>query len=156
MLTKETINETLSKIKSEKVREKIKHVYLAGVQIITKALFPENLNTSIVLSLHDKRLIQTHESHLQSIQGNLIYIKLMFTCYPKNNINLKDKDFDNSLSLYFKLLRNDFMKEKNNVMTMYYSALYTLTNSNYGRIYQDKLFIEIKEEYREIAEIIEP
>ena len=70
----------------------------------------------------------------------------MFTCYPKYNINLGDKDFDNSLSLYFKFLRNDFMKEGNNVMTMYYSVLYTLSNSNYGRIYQDKPFIEISDE----------
>ena len=80
----------------------------------------------------------------------------MFTCYPKYNINLGDKDFDNSLSLYFKFLRNDFMKEGNNVMTMYYSALYTLSNSNYGRIYQYKSFIEISDECREIEEIIEP
>ena len=80
----------------------------------------------------------------------------MFTCYPKYNINLGDKDFDNSLSLYFKFLRNDFTKEDNNVMTMHYSALYTLTNSNHGRIYQDKPFIEINGECREIAEIIEP
>ena len=79
------------------------------------------------MSLHDKILIKTHESHLGSIQGNLAYTKVMFTCYPKYNINLGDKDFDDSLSLYFKLLRNDFMKEENNVMTMYYNALYTLT-----------------------------
>ena len=46
----------------------------------------------------------------------------MFTCYPKYNINLGDKYFDNSISLYFKFLRNDFMKEGNNVITMYYSA----------------------------------
>ena len=98
LLTKETINETFNKIKNEKVREKIKYVYLAGVQIIIKSLFPENLNTPIVLSLHDKRLIQTHESHLGSIQGNLTYTKLMFTCYPKYNINLGHKDFDNSLN----------------------------------------------------------
>ena len=158
LLTKETINKTISKIKNEKVREKIKHVYLTGVQIVIKSLFPENLNTLIVLSLHDKRRIQIHESYLGSIQGNLAYTKLMFTCYPKYNINLGDKDFDNNLSLYFKFLRNDFMKEGNNVMTMYYSALYTLSNSNsnYGRIYQDKSFIEISDEYREIDEIIEP
>ena len=74
----------------------------------------------------------------------------MFTCYPKYNINLGDKDFNNSLSLYFKFLRNDFMKENNNVMTMYYNALYTLSNSNYERIYQDKPFIEISEECREL------
>ena len=80
----------------------------------------------------------------------------MFTCYPKYNINLGDKDFDNNLSLYFKILRYAFMKEGNNVMTIYYSALYTLSNSNYGRIYQDKPFIEISDECREIAEIIEP
>ena len=86
LLTNETINETLCKIKKEKVREKIKYVYLAEVLIIIKSLFPENLNTPIVLSLHDKRLIQTHESHLGSIQGNLAYTKLMFTCYPKYNI----------------------------------------------------------------------
>ena len=70
LLTKETINETLRKIKNEKVREKIKYVYLERVQIIIKALFPKNLNTPIVLSPHDKRLIQTHESRLGSIQGN--------------------------------------------------------------------------------------
>ena len=80
LLTKDTINETLSKIKNEKVREKIKYVYLAGVQIIIKSLFIENLNTPIVLSLHDKRLIQTHEIHFGSVQGNLAYTKLMFTC----------------------------------------------------------------------------
>ena len=39
---------------------------------------------------------------------------------------------------------------------MYYSVLYTLTNSKYGKIYQDKSFIEISDECREIAEIIEP
>ena len=39
---------------------------------------------------------------------------------------------------------------------MYYSALYTLTNSSYGRIYQDKPFIEISDECREIIKIIEP
>ena len=78
----------------------------------------------------------------------------MFTCYPKYNINLGDKDFDNGLSLYFKFLRNDFMKEDINVMTMYYNALYILSNSNYGKIYQDKLFIEISDECKEIAEII--
>ena len=57
LLTNETINETLSKIKNEKVREKIKYLYLARVQIIIKLLFSENLNTPIVLSLHDKRRI---------------------------------------------------------------------------------------------------
>ena len=41
-------------------------------------------------------------------------------------------------------------------MTMYYSVLYTLSNSNYGRIYQDKPFIEISDECTEIVEIIEP
>ena len=40
------------------------------------------------------------------------------------------------------------MKEGNNVMTIYYSALYTLSNSNYGKIYQDKTFIEISDECR--------
>ena len=34
--------------------------------------------------------------------------------------------------------------------------MYTLSNSNYGRIYQDKPFIEISDECREIVEIIEP
>ena len=80
----------------------------------------------------------------------------MFICYPKYNINLGDKDFDNSLSLYFKFLRNDFMKEGNNIITMYYSALYTLSNSYYEKIYQDQPFIEINDECKEIVKIIEP
>ena len=84
------------------------------------------------------------------------YTKLMFTCYLKYNINLGDKDFDNSLTLYFKFLRKNFMKEDNNIMTMYYSALYTLSSSNYGRIYQDKPFIEINNKCKEIVEIMEP
>ena len=79
----------------------------------------------------------------------------MFTCYLKYNINLGDKDFDNSLNLFFKFLRNDFMKESNNVMTMYYNALCAISNSNYGKIYQDKSFIEISDECKEIVEIIE-
>ena len=47
------MNETLSKITNDRIREKIKYVYLAGVQIIIKSLFLETLNTPIVLSLHD-------------------------------------------------------------------------------------------------------
>ena len=47
------------------------------------------------------------------------------------------------------------MKEDNNVLTMYYSALHTLSNSNYGKIYRDKPFIEISDECKEIVEIIE-
>ena len=38
LLTKETINETLSKIKNEKVREKIKYVYLVRVLMKIKSL----------------------------------------------------------------------------------------------------------------------
>ena len=41
-------------------------------------------------------------------------------------------------------------------MIIYYSALYTLSNSNYEIIYQDKPFIEINDGCREITEIIEP
>ena len=100
------------------VSRRKKYVYLAQVKIIIKKLFPGNLNAPVVISLHDKRLIQTNENHLGSIQGNLAYTKLMFTCYPKYKFNLGDTDFDNSLSLYFKFLRNDFMKEGNNVMTI--------------------------------------
>ena len=37
-----------------------------------------------------------------------------------------------------------------------WGVTYTLSNSNYGRIYQDKPFIETSDECREIAEIIEP
>ena len=48
------------------------------------------------------------------------------------------------------------MKKDNNVMTMYYSALYTLTNSKHGRIYQDKPFVEINDKCREVVEIIKP
>ena len=42
------------------------------------------------------------------------------------------------------------MKEDNNVMTMYYSALYTLSNSNYEKIYQDKPFIEISDDVEKL------
>ena len=80
----------------------------------------------------------------------------MFTCYPNYNINIGDKYFDNSLSLYIKFLMNDFMKDSINVMTIYYSVLYTPSNSNYEKIYQDKPFIEICDECKEIVEIIEP
>ena len=48
------------------------------------------------------------------------------------------------------------MKEGNNVLTMYYSAFCTLSNSNYRRIYQDKPFTEISDECREFSKIIEP
>ena len=41
-------------------------------------------------------------------------------------------------------------------MIMYYSALYTLSNSNYGKFYKDKPCFKISDECREIVEIIEP
>ena len=37
LVTKEIINETLSKIKNDKIRGKIKYIYLGGVQIIIKS-----------------------------------------------------------------------------------------------------------------------
>ena len=37
LVTKEIINETLSKIKNDKIKGKIKYIYLGGVQIIIKS-----------------------------------------------------------------------------------------------------------------------
>ncbi|KAG5579445.1 hypothetical protein H5410_050072 [Solanum commersonii] len=51
--------------------------------------------------------------------------------------------------------RNDLFKPGNHIMIIYYQALYTITNSNYGSVYKNKGMIEIDQECTSIARIVE-
>ena len=155
LLTKNTVSELLSKI-SKKHSEKIQYVYLAGIQIMFKSLFREGIDSPLTVSLHDGRIINLEDGHLGTIEGNLAYQKLIFTCYPKYCVSLKDKNFNEVLGLHFKLHRNDIMEPGDQIMTMEYRALYTFTNSNYGNIYSNKPYIEIHKECKDISRIVEP
>ncbi|KAL3375867.1 hypothetical protein AABB24_002697 [Solanum stoloniferum] len=50
---------------------------------------------------------------------------------------------------------HDLFKPGNHIMSIYYQALYTVTNSNYGKVYKNKEIIEIDKECAEIARIVE-
>ncbi|KAG5604661.1 hypothetical protein H5410_026153 [Solanum commersonii] len=148
------IDQILRKI-PEKKRKKMNYVHLGGIQILVKSTFKEGINCPIVINLSDERFINAREGNLGIVKGNLAYTKLLFTYYPKYCISLKDADFNNALSLHFQIKRKDLFKPGNHIMSIYYQALYTVTNSNYGKIYKNKGMIEIDQECSGIARIIE-
>jgi len=121
-----------------------------------KSLFREGIDSPLTVSLHDGRIINLEDSHLGTIEGNLVYKKLIFTCYPKYCVSLKDKNFNEVLRLHFKLHRNDIMDPGDKIMTIEYRALYTFTNSNYGNIYSKKPYIEVHKECKDFSKIIKP
>ena len=68
----------------------IKYVCLQGIQIDVRACFIEGIKFSIILSsIHDQRFKNIQKSHLQTLQGNLIYSRLIFECYPNYSVTLK-------------------------------------------------------------------
>ncbi|KAG5621023.1 hypothetical protein H5410_006241 [Solanum commersonii] len=131
------------------------YVHLGEIQILVKSTFKEGINCPIVINLSDERFINAREGNLGIVEGNLAYTKLLFTYYPKYCISLKDADFNDALSLHFQVKRKDMFKRDNHIMSIYYQALYTITNSNYGKVYKNKEIIEIDKEYAEIARIVE-
>ena len=156
LINKRSIDLALRKIKNESTKEKIQYIYLAEIQILIKSLFKEGIDSPIVLSLHDQRFTDPSIGHLGTIEGNLCYTKLLFTCHPRYCVHIKDKNIDETLSLHFKLLKKNLMKEGNRIMTIHYSALYSFCNSNYGEIYGNKPYIEINKDCEDIATFIEP
>ena len=156
LINKRSIDLALRKIKNESTKEKIQYIYLAEIQILIKSLFKEGIDSPIVLSLHDQRFTDPSIGHLGTIEGNLCYTKLLFTCHPRYCVHIKDKNIDETLSLHFKLLKKNLMKEGNRIMTIHYSALYSFCNSNYGEIYDNKPYIEINKDCEDIATFIEP
>ena len=156
LINKRSIDLALRKIKNESTKEKIQYIYLAEIQILIKSLFKEGIDSPIVLSLHDQRFTDPSIGHLGTIEGNLCYTKLLFICHPRYCVHIKDKNIDETLSLHFKLLKKNLMKEGNRIMTIHYSALYSFCNSNYGEIYGNKPYIEINKDCEDIATFIEP
>ncbi|KAG5603814.1 hypothetical protein H5410_025306 [Solanum commersonii] len=132
LLTKPMIDQILRKI-PEKKRKKMNYVHLGGIQILVKSTFKEGINCPIVINLSDERFINAREGNLGIVEGNLAYTKLLFTYYPKYCISLKDVDFNDALSLHFQIKRNDLFKPGNHIISIYYQALYIVTNSNYGK-----------------------
>uniref|UniRef100_M1DQ39 Movement protein n=1 Tax=Solanum tuberosum TaxID=4113 RepID=M1DQ39_SOLTU len=137
----------------ERKRRKMNYVHFGGNQILVKSTFKEGINCPIVINLSDERFINAREGNLGIIEGNLAYTKLLFTYYPKYCISLKDADFNDALNLHFQVKRNDLFKPGNHIMSIYYQALYTVTNSNYGSVYKNKEMIEIDQKCMGIVEV---
>ncbi|KAG5592016.1 hypothetical protein H5410_042530 [Solanum commersonii] len=148
------IDQILRKI-PEKKRKKMNYVHLGGIQILVKSTFKEGINCPIVINLSNERFINAREGNLGIVEGNLAYTKLLFTYYPKYCISLKDADFNDALSLHFQIKRKDLFKPGNHIMSIYYQSLYTVTYSNYGKVYKNKGMIETDQECSGIARIVE-
>uniref|UniRef100_A0A3Q7I3U2 Uncharacterized protein n=1 Tax=Solanum lycopersicum TaxID=4081 RepID=A0A3Q7I3U2_SOLLC len=131
------------------------YVHLGGIQILIVSTFKEGINCPIVINLSDERFMNAREGNLGIEEGNIAYTKLLFTYYPRYCISLKDADFNDALSLHFQIKMNDLFKPGNHIMSIYYQALYTVTNSNYGNVYKNKESTEIDRDCAGIARIIE-
>ena len=104
LLTKKTVTDLLNKLPKDK-RDKMQYVYLAGIQILCKSTFQEGIDCPIIINLSDERFTNASDENLGIVKGNLAYKKLLFTYFPKYCISLKDKDFNNALSLHFQILK---------------------------------------------------
>ena len=82
----------------------MKYIHLREIQIVVKACFKESINSPIILSLHDQRFKNIYNSHLGTLQIDLIYSKLIFECYPNYSVTLWSENIEDTLNLQFKLL----------------------------------------------------
>ena len=88
LMTQDIIGNFLDEVPARD-RDLIKYVHLQRIQITVKAYFKEGIISPIVLSLHDQRFINIQNSHIGTLQGNLIYKKLIFECYPNYSVTLR-------------------------------------------------------------------
>jgi len=114
-----------------KDRNLIKYVYLQGIQIAIKACFKEGINSSIISSLHDQRFKNIQNSHLGTLQGNLIYSKLIFECYTNYSVTLRSKNIEDTLNLQYKLLIDIILQPKINSLSFYHRGLYLFSNTGF-------------------------
>jgi len=78
-----------------------------------------------------QRFKNVQNSHLGTIQGNLIYSKLNFECHPNYSVALRSKNIEDTLNLQFKLLTDIDLKPSNNALCFYYRCLYVFSNTNF-------------------------
>jgi len=85
-------------------------------------------DSPIILSLHDQRFKNIQNSDLGTLQENLIYLKLIFECYPNYSKTLQSKYIEETLNLQFKLLTNIGLQPENDALSFYYRELYVFFN----------------------------
>ena len=124
LMTQDIIGKVLDEIPTRE-RDLIKYVHLQGIQIAVKACVKEEINSPIILSLHDQRFINIlKNSYLRTLQENLIYKKLISECYPNYSLTLRSKYIEDTLNLQFKLLTDIGLQPGNNALSFYYRGLY--------------------------------
>lgn len=87
----------------KRYREGYKYVHVGLVQVGVKPLTREGFNTSILLCLRDKRLLDFNQSLLGVLQSSLDDGPVYFNCYPNIMFFLQDPNVWNSLALNFRL-----------------------------------------------------
>jgi len=97
-MTQDIIKNFLDEIPARD-RDLIKYVHLQEIQIAVKACFKEGINSPIILSLYDRRFSNIQNSHLGTLQGRVIYKKLIFKCYPTYSVTLRSKNIEDALNL---------------------------------------------------------
>lgn len=130
ILNKQQIRNRLSNIK-EIDRTKIAYIYISTIQIILKSTFSD-LDTPIKLEIRDDRIINNQESIIAKGKGNLIEGKIKFDINIQLGLSLKDKNLSNSITVRYKLLRQNFMLKGNHPFTITYQINYALTNSHHS------------------------
>lgn len=145
IINKQQLKNRLQSIK-EIDRSKIAYIHISTIQVILKSTF-NDLNTPIELEIRDDRIINDQESIIAKGKGNLIEGKIKFNINIQLGLSLKDKNLSNSITVRYKLLRQNFMLKGNHPFTITYQINYALTNSHHSitfktedRIHVDKLF----------------
>ena len=129
-MTQEIIEKFLDEIPARD-QDLIKYVHLQGIQIAVKACFKVGINSPIILSLHDQRFTNIQNSHLITLQGNLIYKKLIFECYPNYLVTLRSKNIKDTLNLQFKNLTDKGLQPENDALLFYYRGLSIFSSTNF-------------------------
>jgi len=96
-----------------------------------KVWFKEGINSPIILFLHDQQFKNIQNSHLRTLQGKVMYLKLIFECYANYSVTLRSKNIEGTLNLQFKLLTDIGLQPENDALYFYCRGLYVFSNSNF-------------------------
>ncbi|KAJ0038879.1 hypothetical protein Pint_22051 [Pistacia integerrima] len=83
--------------------EKYKYLHIGLVQVGVRPLTHEGVNTSILLCLRDKRLLDFNNSLLSVLQSSLVDGPVYFNCFPNIMVFLQDPNIMHVLTLNIKL-----------------------------------------------------
>lgn len=154
LFNRREIDFKLSKLKPE-IKRTISYLNVGCIKIMIKSTFRTGVDAPIKLALLDRRLNNVKDALFGSIQGNLSYGKLIFTCNPRISVSLLDKNINQILCLAHEFTNTDLMNEGYHPYTITYMLGYSLSNSHHSLDFKPNEPIRIDHLFNQVGKISE-